>query len=217
MNEIHNTGFFEEPQFGIAYIGGDPLYLAGKVIETWGTEGRGIADYAIGLTWKTGNKYWGSMPADAPDGKYEIQFYSRAGDDPALSDLPNVLGTQILEWPVFTMSTLAAAVTSLQTAVAALEPTTGSGSVVVSDTYDGGDYTVKTAGGAGIDEATILAYLTSDYEAGNLSQAFIKALTVTISTGQWRDNLDLDPGDYTLRIVKQGVYQPQTQTLTVTA
>lgn len=92
----------------------------------------------------------------------------------------------------------------------------GSGSVIVSDVYKGGDFTYKTAEGAGIDNAVVRAYLTADFETGGTGSAFIKASTTTTTDGGWSDFLNLDPETYTLYYFKQGLFGPDTTEVTVT-
>ncbi len=92
----------------------------------------------------------------------------------------------------------------------------GSGSVVVDHDYGGADaLAYKTAGGVGIDNAVIRAYLKTDYDAGNTGSAYIKASITTDVNGQWSAQMNLDPETYTLYYFKQGAYGPDTQEVTV--
>jgi hypothetical protein len=92
----------------------------------------------------------------------------------------------------------------------------GAGSVVVDHDYGGTDaLAYKTAGGVGIDNAKIYAYLKSDYDAGNYAPAYIVAITTTDVNGRWTSQMNLDPATYTLYYFKQGSYGPDTQEVTV--
>jgi len=92
----------------------------------------------------------------------------------------------------------------------------GIGSVIVDHDYGGTDaLAYKTAGGVGIDNAVIIAYLKSDYDAGNYGSAFVKATTHTDVDGRWVNSMHLDPATYTLYYCKQGYYGPDTMEVTV--
>ena len=92
----------------------------------------------------------------------------------------------------------------------------GQGTIAVDHNYGGADnLAYKTAGGAGIDNASIWAYLKSDYDAGNMTAAYVKGRTTTDVNGQWTNPMNLDPGAYTLYYYKQGAYGPDTKEVTV--
>ena len=92
----------------------------------------------------------------------------------------------------------------------------GTGSVVVDHDTGGADaLAYKTAGGVGIDNAVIRAYLKTDYDAGNTGSAYIKASVTTDVNGQWSAQMNLDPATYTLYFFKQGAYGPDTTEVTV--
>ena len=92
----------------------------------------------------------------------------------------------------------------------------GTGSVVVDHDYGGADaLAYKTAGGVGIDNAVIRAYLKTDYDAGNTGSGYIVATTTTDVNGRWTNQMNLDPATYTLYYFKQGAYGPDTQEVTV--
>jgi len=99
--------------------------------------------------------------------------------------------------------------------VVELEYSTGVGTVVVTDTYGGGDYRYLTSAGIGIENALVYAFLSSDYSADNVGSAYIKAQTTTTSTGEWNSPLNLDPGTYTLYYYKANAYGPDITTLEV--
>jgi hypothetical protein len=96
-------------------------------------------------------------------------------------------------------------------------PGTGDGSVSVDHDYGSTDaLAYKTSGGVGINNASVRAYLTTDYDAGNRSSAYVKGTTTTDVNGRWETPLLLDPGAYTLEFCLQGYYGPDTQEVTVT-
>jgi hypothetical protein len=93
---------------------------------------------------------------------------------------------------------------------------TGDGSVTVDTTYGGGDYSYQTAGAIGIDNATVKAFLTSDYNNQNRGKSYVKGETTTDVNGNFASPLYLDAGSYTLHYFKQGLYGPDLDTVTVT-
>lgn len=76
--------------------GGTAAYIAGEVLEVWGTGSRDAADYAIGLTYRGGSRHEGDIPDWLPVGTYDRQLFLRAGDDPA--DTDTVLGSVEFTW-----------------------------------------------------------------------------------------------------------------------
>lgn len=94
---------------------------------------------------------------------------------------------------------------------------TGLGTTAVDHNFGGTDALRYVDGvGSGIDNADIMIYLKSDYDAGNLASAYVKAKTNTDVNGQWANPLNLDPAIYTVYFYKQGEYGPDTQEITVT-
>ena len=92
----------------------------------------------------------------------------------------------------------------------------GSGDISVNHDSGGTDnLAYKTSGGAGIDNAMVRAYLTSDYTAGNTAESFVKGRVRTAATGRWTNSMRLDAGAYTFEFSKQGSYGPNTTTYTV--
>ncbi len=90
-------------------------------------------------------------------------------------------------------------------------PTVGQGDISVDHDTGGTDnLAYKTAAGAGIDNAIVRAYLTTDYDAGSRTEAFVKGTTTTTTTGRWSNTMRLDAGDYTFEFSKQGAYGPDT-------
>jgi hypothetical protein len=86
-NEIH-----------IDYVSGNVVYAvirnaAGQVwnpstesFEDWGTDGHNVDDYDLPLTDKGGSRYVGNFGSDVPAGRYTIQAFLQAGDNPAEGD-----------------------------------------------------------------------------------------------------------------------------------
>jgi hypothetical protein len=92
----------------------------------------------------------------------------------------------------------------------------GSGHVVVDHNYGGTDnLTVVSTTGARVANATISAFLASDYNAGRRTSAFVVGMTTTDVNGHWVQPLLLDPGAYILLVYKQGEFQSATVALTV--
>jgi len=92
----------------------------------------------------------------------------------------------------------------------------GDGSVSVDNNYGGTDnLRAVDGGGFGVDNVIIKAFLTSDYDAGNQSDAHVQAKTSTKADGRLKNPMALDPGAYTLLYHKQGIYGPTTKLLTV--
>ncbi len=102
----------------------------------------------------------------------------------------------------------------IRDAVDAVDAGVGLGDGAISVNHDTGgtdNLTYRTSGGAGIDNATVRAYLTSDYDAGSRTEAFVKAVTTTNTTGRWTGTMRLDAEDYTFEFSKQGLFGPDTQ------
>ncbi len=69
---------------------------AGQVFENWGTDGHAAADYAIGLTDKSGSRHVGDFDPNIPAGDYSIQVFVQAGAAPA--DTDTLVGSQEIVW-----------------------------------------------------------------------------------------------------------------------
>lgn len=95
--------------------------------------------------------------------------------------------------------------------VAWISGASGSGAIVVDHNTGGADnLAYKTAGSIGIDNASVYAYLKTDYDGGNYGSAYIKASTTTDVNGQWVSQMNLDAETYTFYFFKQGFYGPDT-------
>ena len=93
---------------------------------------------------------------------------------------------------------------------------TGGGEALVDHDYGSADaLTVMTPAGARVDNATILAYRQSDYDAGRRTPEYVVASTKTDVNGRWASPMMLDPGNYTLLVYKQGAIQSTTVDLIV--
>jgi len=124
--------------------------------------------------------------------------------DAAISDVPTVEEIQA----------------SAEAAIAAAglsSSSSGDGDTSVDHDTGGTDaLAYKTAGGSGIDNATIKAFLKSDYDADLRVDSYMKARTVTNSYGRWTNPMMLDAGEtYTLVFYKAGVCGPDTTEITV--
>lgn len=85
----------------------------------------------------------------------------------------------------------------------------GIGSVAVNHNFCGTDsLSYKTSAGIGIEGATVQAFLTTDYEADNRTQAYLKATTGTDVNGRFNRDLMLSAATYTIVYFKQGAYGP---------
>ena len=91
-------------------------------------------------------------------------------------------------------------------------PTAGDGAVMVDHDTGGTDaLAYKTAGGIGIDGATVLAFTQANWDAGNRSDAHIEGQTTTDVNGRWQEPMRLDAATYVFYFNKQGQYGPDTQ------
>lgn len=89
----------------------------------------------------------------------------------------------------------------------------GSGDTPVNEDTGGTDaLAYKTSGGAGIQGATIRAYLTSEYNAGVYT---VRGQTTTTADGGWSAPMMLEADtSYTLVFYKAGAYGPDIETVT---
>jgi hypothetical protein len=67
-----------------------------EAFEVWGTNGRNADDYDLPLTDKGGSRYVGSFDAGVPSGRYTIQAFLQAGDNPADGD--TLVGAKTIIW-----------------------------------------------------------------------------------------------------------------------
>ncbi len=92
----------------------------------------------------------------------------------------------------------------------------GGNTAVNHNTTSADNLRYTTALGAGISGAVIKAYLKTDYDAGNRTDAYVKGRTVTDVNGRWTNDLYLDGGyTYTILFYKSGTYGPDTKEVTL--
>ncbi len=92
-----------------------------------------------------------------------------------------------------------------------LSTTQGSGDVAVDHDYGSTDALRYEYNGQGIDNATIKAYLKTDYDAGRRGESYVKARSKTSVDGRWQWPIYLDSGQtYVIVFYKQGEYRPST-------
>ncbi len=75
---------------------GQVWYPTAEVFEDWGTDGHSADDYDLTLTDKGGSRYVGDFDADVPAGRYTIQAFLQAGDNPADGD--TIVGSRTIIW-----------------------------------------------------------------------------------------------------------------------
>lgn len=195
-----------------------------------------VTDYSISLSDSGGAKYYGNFPSDIAEGTYFIIAYLQDGGSATVSDSP-VSSIGIIEWDGSAeipqeigdlRSTLDKFLTMIETDGPVWRYTSnaleqgpsgglqGDGSVVVDWDYDGNDFRyLSQPGDVGILDATVYAYLKSDYDNNRREAAYIKAQTWTNVLGQWRHAMNLNPETYVLYFFKRGQYGPDTQEVTV--
>ena len=89
----------------------------------------------------------------------------------------------------------------------------GDGDTAVDHNTGSADNLRYVAGGAGVDQATVRAYLKSDYDAGVYAE---RGRTITRPDGRWTHALYLDAGlTYTVTFCKPGVYEVSKKDVTV--
>lgn len=92
----------------------------------------------------------------------------------------------------------------------------GSGSVTVNqDTGGANNLSYESSPGVFIDNAVVKAFLKTDFDAGNTTDAFLKAHTTTKVDGDWTTSLMLDPGTYIFQYFKQNFFGPDTKEETI--
>lgn len=95
---------------------------------------------------------------------------------------------------------------------------TGEGSVRIDHNYSGTDSfrILDDDTFLPMDNAFIYIYLTEDYDAGRTNKTqYLKAWTTTNMDGRWSTPLYLDPGEYTILVIKARA-RPKTRLLVVT-
>lgn len=102
-------------------------------------------------------------------------------------------------------------------AIAAIDVGAGTGDTAVNHNTGGANNLQYVDGvGVGIDNAIILGFLKTDYDAGNRTGSYIKGRSATNVNGQWATDMMLDAGNtYTIQFYKQGLYGPDTKEVTI--
>ncbi len=75
---------------------GNVWYPTGQTFEAWGTDGRDADDYDISLTDKDGGRYVGDFDGNISAGRYTVQVFLQAGDNPADGD--DIIGNGEIIW-----------------------------------------------------------------------------------------------------------------------
>lgn len=145
----------------------------------------------------------------AGEGIYEFPLTTEETDGYELAFVPrsSILGVEVLGDPSNTQRT-------------DYDPgNTGRNSpdaVPVDHNYTAADrYSYTDKNNRGIDNATVIAYLKTDYQAGRRGIQYHQAVTQTDVNGRWVRPILLDPGEYVLYYYKQGEFGPDTASLTV--
>lgn len=96
-NEIHiNYSSGNTVYFVIRNTTGQVWNLLAEAFEDWGTAGRNADDYDLPLTDKAGSRYVGDFDADIPAGRYTIQAFLQAGENP--DDGDTLIGAREIIW-----------------------------------------------------------------------------------------------------------------------
>jgi hypothetical protein len=97
-----------------------------------------------------------------------------------------------------------------------LDDVGGSGDTAVDENTGGADNLRYVYQSQGIDNATIKVYLKTDYDAGNRSDAYVKARSKTKTDGRWQWPIYLDSGfTYSIIFYKQGQYGPTKKEISI--
>lgn len=152
-------------------------------------------------------RYVCQFPVASPAGNYSWSVYLRAGGTPAVGDV--AIGQGSGYWDGTTFGGVSRVTDGIS--VAALpDPAplgygpVGTGSVTLNQDYPTADnLSFQTSKGQGIGGALVRAYLASEYTA-NPNAATIRGQTLTLDTGAWANNMDLDPADYKITFKADG-------------
>lgn len=96
-NEIHTD--YESGNTLYAVIrnnAGQVWYPAGQTFENWGDNGHNADDYDIAMTDKGGNRYVAGFDSNISAGRYTVQAFLQACDNPADSD--DLVGSGEIIW-----------------------------------------------------------------------------------------------------------------------
>jgi len=92
----------------------------------------------------------------------------------------------------------------------------GAGAVLVNHNYGSANnlQILNSVDSLPVEGSNIYAYLASDFNAGRLSVEYVKAISISNSSGQWANDMHLDAADYVL-LVKHDNYQTGTKAVTI--
>jgi len=93
----------------------------------------------------------------------------------------------------------------------------GSGTVIVNHNYGGTDnLKIIDENSSPLDDAEILFYLASDYNAGHTSSGYVKGQSLSTVLGEFEWNCYLDPATYYMIVNKDGYEQVTPKEVIVT-
>lgn len=173
--------------------------------------------YAVTLTHAGGGLYLANMPGGIAAGAYYLDAYKRLSGSPAQGD--QLLGATPypMQWSgtaEVTLNNVSAVVTNLPNPAPLTYGPVGTGSRVVNQDYPtANSLKFQTSGGQGIGGALVRAYLAGEYSA-NPNTATVRGQTLTLDSGAWANDIDLDPASYTITFKAEG-YELLVVSLTV--
>ena len=176
--------------------------LAYKTAGGSGIEGADVIayitkDYDEG---RTGPRYMRGWTTTDSNGRWDEPMFLDAGDYTFLFNKPGSYGPD----------------TDEETVAAIGEIATIEGGISVdhnTNTTDNLRYVDED--GQGVDNVDIYAYLTTDFDAGDIGESYVKAFSRTRYDGRWQEDMGLAAGDYTICFNKQGEFKTMTQEVTV--
>ena len=158
--------------------------------------------------------YVAAFPTSSAAGNYHWVHYLQAGASPASTDA--VVGGNEGYWDGSTFGNVGAVtaeITLPATAPLGYGPI-GTGSVTVNQDYPTtGNLKFTDSSGDGVGGALVLAYLASEYTA-NPNTAVIRGQTLTLDSGSWANNMQLDPAAYKI-VFKASGYEDTVVSQTV--
>lgn len=195
--------------------GGDGIWNGSAYVAFANTDWASFAT-ATPETPAGSGRYVCQFPTSSDPGNYSWSVYLRAGGTPTISDVAIGQGGGYWDGTTFGGASMvtgdvggnvAGSVDSVVNGVAAVLPTVpplgygpiGTGSVAVNQDYPtAGNLAFRISPtGPGIAGALVKAYLASEY-AFNPNTAPIRGQTITLDSGAWSNNINLDPADYVI-------------------
>ena len=169
--------------------------------------------------------YWLPLTADETNGD-RLLFAAESTTDgvvvlaqpPAVTTLPlpATLRASVREALGVAIPNLDAQLAALANIAGAAAAIAGAGPIAVDHNYGGTNQLAYTSHGIGVAGAEILAYLTTDWEAGRRELGYRVGSSFTAAGGRWSHPLLLAPGQYTLIFFRQGQFGPDLVSLRVT-